>query len=248
MLNNTTPKYNNSYYGNIAETDSLWNPTFDPLIHYEQGKEQGCDSIHSCAHKIVGIPATIIGEGNGNKYQSFINWWFNDFIYPNLNHNTGTLCPIDQEELKGPTVCLGAGAAVHMFDTFTNTEWPFAKDTFNFARSQQNGYYNASSDCPGLFEPNCRLTTWMNFDGIYQMTRSSIQMGYYEWNSTVKTSCQMLLNYTVPLLNNETYVLNELSNTTHIMPGIIAGVAECIMQFPSMVATKYKWTCCAPFP
>ena len=248
LLNNATPKYNNSYYANIAENTNLWNITFDPLIHYEEGREQGCDSIHACAHKIVGIPATIVGEQNRMKYQSFINWWFDGFIYPNLDPHTGTLCPTDQEILMGKSVCLGAGAAVHMFDTFTATQWPFAMDTFKFARSLQNGYYNKSSECPGLFEPNCKLTTWSNFDGIYQMTRSSKQMNYYEWNNTVRTSCEMLLNYTVPLLNNETFVIKELSDDTHIMPGIVAGVAECVMQFPSLITTKYNWTCCAPFP
>eukprot|EP00483_Globobulimina_turgida_P003027 UN03032 len=90
---NAQPLYNNSYYANIATNQSLWNATFYSLLNYTEGKEQGCSSIHGCCHKIVGIPATIVGEGNGEKYIDFINWWFNDFIAPNLNPEYGVLCP-----------------------------------------------------------------------------------------------------------------------------------------------------------
>ena len=105
-----------------------------------------------------------------------------------------------------------------------------------------------------MFSPDCNINTFTNFDGIYQLTRSSIQLGYFEWNSFVKSVCNDYLNYVVPILNNQSTVLYQtgdvygLSKNTHVMPGVIAAVAECVMQFPDLVETMYNWKCCAPFP
>eukprot|EP01084_Bolivina_argentea_P200315 342548_1 len=105
---NATPKYDNTYYGNIASNSLLWNSTFYSLLNYSQGIQQGCDSIHSCSHKIVSIPATIFCEGNQHKYHKFISWWFNDFMFPNLNTAYGVLCPEIDIEQVGIDDCLGS--------------------------------------------------------------------------------------------------------------------------------------------
>eukprot|EP01084_Bolivina_argentea_P038367 70926_1 len=241
---NAQPKYNNSYYANIAMNKSLWNPTFYSLLNYTEGKEQGCTSIHGCCHKIVGIPATIVGEGNEQKYNDFIQWWFNDFIAPNLNPLYGVLCPQQDIENKGIGVCLGSGAAVHFFDKFTNTPYPLAVQVMNFVKSLQN---NSTSNCPGLWNPSCSLSGDADMDGITQYTNAAYQIQFDGWNTTVKQECENIMNFYVPRLNNESYVLHEMTKNTHKLPGIVAAVGQCNMYFPQLVKTKHNWLCCAPF-
>lgn len=241
---NVKPKYNNSFYANIATNQTLWNDTFYPLLNMTQGQQLGCPSIHSCCHKIVGIPATIVGEGNKEKYSKFINWWFNDFIYPNLNKQYGVLCPQQDIDTKGINTCLGSGAAVHFFDKFTNTPYPYPINVYNFMQSLQN---NASSKCQGLWNPSCSMSGDQDMDGITQYTNVAYQMNKYEWNTTIINTCQSMLQFYVPKLNNATYVLQKMSGDTHKLPGILGAVGQCLMYFPQLVQTKYPWRCCAPF-
>ena len=91
------------------------------------------------------------------------------------------------------------------------------------------------------------MDSYSNLDGIYQLTRSAKQMNYYQWNNTVIDSCNNLLTFFIPKLNNKTYVLSKMSTNTHVLPGIVGAVSECIMQFPHLVNTTYSWRCCAPF-
>lgn len=241
---NAQPLYNNSYYAAIALNATLYNETFYSLLNMTQGQEQGCKEIHSCAHKIVGIPATIIGEGNKETYSSFINWWFNDFIYPNLNTEYGVLCPQQDIDTYGVNVCLGSGAAVHFFDKFTNTPYPYPMQVYKFMQSQEN---NSSSNCPSLWTSSCSMSGDEDLDGVTQFTNVAYQMNQYEWNTTVINVCENLVQFYVPKLNNETFVMKEITKNTHKLPGVLGAVGQCLMYFPELVETKYPWKCCAPF-
>ena len=48
----------------------------------------------------------------------------------NVDPATGTLCPAAQREKHGPTVCLGAGAAIHFVLNFAGRyPWPYVSAT-----------------------------------------------------------------------------------------------------------------------
>ena len=86
-----------------------------------------------------------------------------------------------------------------------------------------------------------------NMDGITQLSNSAKQLNEYEWNTTVLSECNKIIKSYVPKLNNETFVMDEMTKNTHTLPGIVGAVGQCSMYFPDIVQTKYNWRCCAPF-
>ena len=86
----------------------------------------------------------------------------------------------------------------------------------------------------------------MSLDGIFQVTRSSLQLGRARWGE-VKTSCTKLLATQEKLLNNVDRVMKTLGNTTHDIVNVVANVAECAQQFPDLVFTLRPWRCCARY-
>ena len=89
-------------------------------------------------------------------------------------------------------------------------------------------------------------TAYLNVDGIYQATRPSLQLGRVRW-AEVESACTRLLRLIVPTLNNATRLLDTggLSRHTHVLPALVAAVAECQARFGAdMVRTTRPWKMC----
>ena len=48
----------------------------------------------------------------------------------------------------------------------------------------------------------------------------------------------------VPTLNDEVKLLGDVSRNSHILPALVASVAECGHWFPDMVVTQRPWKLC----
>ncbi|EGD73090.1 hypothetical protein PTSG_04804 [Salpingoeca rosetta] len=231
------PRYRNQVYHEFANNTKEWLPTYEALLH--AFPSAGCDSVHSCAHKMVAIPAVLALE-SGTKSEpvlDFLNWWF-VWLTENMDPTTGTLCPPLQRDIHGPGVCLGAGAAVHFLLNFQQRyPWPYAEQLWPFARSlqQDNGFWSAP-------------TSWLNLDGIFQMTRSPWDTPLNNTQGT-RAACVKFATAAAALLNDKSTILSPpLINSTHFLPGLTGALGECERAFPGMLCSHRKWSCCAPFP
>ena len=85
---------------------------------------------------------------------------------------------------------------MHFVDTFFVVQrWPYINQTYQFIK---NSYLKSNcGEIVGtkLFSLDCSINMWINFDGIYQLTRSSIQLGFYEWDTFVQSVCNDYLHY-----------------------------------------------------
>jgi hypothetical protein len=85
----------------------------------------------------------------------------------------------------------------------------------------------------------------MTLDGIFQTTRSSVQLGRRDWD-LVEDACDRLLATQAPRVNDAGYVLGRSQNS-HQLPNIVAAIGECATHFPALVKTRRPWTCCARY-
>ena len=86
----------------------------------------------------------------------------------------------------------------------------------------------------------------MSLDGIFQLARSSIQLGRAEWDS-VKGACVRLLAAQEKNLNDEDHVMSKYGSKSHDLANAVANVAECATHFPELVVTRRTWSCCARY-
>ena len=90
----------------------------------------------------------------------------------------------------------------------------------------------------------------MTLDGIFQTTRSALQLGVLESDPRVRRACNRLLatqSATKHSLNDLSHVMRTAGGNSHQLPNRVAAVAECATQFPEMVKTRNKWSCCARY-
>lgn len=224
------PARPNTLYESIAQNQSLWKPTFEPLIKVEPGA--GCDHFHQCAHKAVAIPAmlSMTSANSTEKFKPFLDWLINYFD-TNVDPSTGTWCTA-KEKKKGRTgllSCLGGSFAVHVLHTGLNSTWPYNQTLQNFSL--------------GLQDKNGGWSGWsgyMNVDGIFQAARL-IPTSSKSLIESIRTACDNYLHEAVPKLNDKHGVLKDLSENTHKLFASVAAVSECNKWFPEMIKTLRPW-------
>ena len=87
----------------------------------------------------------------------------------------------------------------------------------------------------------------MTLDGIFQMTRSALQLGVLRTDARVKRACERLLKTQEKALNDRDHVLKHWGSNSHQLPNVVAAVAECAVQFPELIRTTNQWSCCARY-
>mmetsp|Transcript_304 Transcript_304/g.1123 ORF Transcript_304/g.1123 Transcript_304/m.1123 type:complete len:134 (-) Transcript_304:1227-1628(-) len=112
--------------------------------------------------------------------------------------------------------------------------YPEALLEFALALQDENGLFDED---PGS----------MSLDGIFQITRSAKQLGTLRSDFRVQGACLKLLRTMTPRLNNNSFLNDHYSVNSHVLPNVVAAVAECAEQFPRLVVTEREWTCCARY-
>ena len=85
---------------------------------------------------------------------------------------------------------------------------------------------------------------YMDVDGIYQVTRPSLQLGKARWDE-VERACDALMAITTHALTDEaTFFGPAVSGISHTLPALVSAVAECQLHFPAMIKTTKPWKMC----
>lgn len=237
-----SPRFNNSMYIALARKGPAeWQAFFDSFYHGTSTERAGlyCKSksgIHACGQVIGSIPS-VLAYTTGKDHAEFIRWWAG-WIAERTDKQTGTLCPAENRQTWFD--CLGGGMATH------GIQLGLQKSGYNFPLSDPHALLNFSL---GLQGSN---GTWrgkigsLSLDGIFQASRSSLQLQRSRW-AEVRRACSLLLNISAAQLNDEVTVQKTLWNNSHALPNALAAVAECAQLFPHMVRTLRPWTCCARY-
>jgi len=242
------PRFNNSVYVELARRGpAMWEAFFGPA--YDGGetcyseKLHGHD-IHGCG-QIIGSVPSVLAFTTGKDHADFMNWWA-DWIAHHTDDETGTLCPTKRSALRmcgkpyALYECLGGGMATH------GIQLGLAASGYNFplAKPSQLLNFSLGLQCPdGTWE---EVIGSMTLDGIFQVTRSSLQLRKSRWH-LVQLACSRMLRAFAKRLNDADAMMREYGNTSHALPNIVAAVAECAQLFPQMVKTRRPWSCCARY-
>lgn len=243
LLINRNAARQNQYYQSVARNESAWGPTFLPLLEGPfPVPGVGCDSVHSCAHKLVAVPAVLLMANFTPRptLQPLLDWWFTT-MESHLDNTTGEWCP-PQQHVASVSACLGAGMAVHALYNAVNRPWPLPSVVRDFALGLQG-----AAGVPGLWADS--LNNWLNLDGVFQAARAANATGGPELHTRVRGACDAFLALAAEVLNNATAVLDTsplargggLSKDTHGLPGVVTAVAECAKWFPDLVVTARPW-------
>ena len=231
------PRYNNTVYMALAQASPTeWAAFFEPLYNGSvcYSKSLGGNNIHSCGQIIGSVPA-VLAYTTGNTFSSFFTWW-SSWVANRTTKTLGVLCPVSNST-HALYECLGGGMATHGIQLGLGLGLKLSdpQALLEFALRMQ--------DDDGLWDSD---PASMSLDGIFQVTRSSLQLGRARWGE-VKTSCTKLLATQEKLLNSVDRVMKTLGNTTHDIANVVANVAECAQQFPDLVFTLRPWRCCARY-
>ena len=243
LLIDRNAAFPNRYYQGVARNKSAWAPTFLPLLEGPfPVPGVGCDSVHSCAHKLVAVPAVLLMANFTPlaTLQPLLDWWFAT-METHLDNSTGEWCP-PQQHVASVSACLGAGMAAHSLYNAVHRPWPLPSVVRDFALTLQG-----ASGVPGLWADT--LNNWLNLDGVFQAARAANATGGSDLQTRVHAACDTFLALAAQVLNNATAVLSTsplargggLSRDTHGLPGVVTAVAECAKWFPDLVVTARPW-------
>jgi hypothetical protein len=231
------PAFNNSVFIKLAQsTEADWFKFFDPLYNGTTCYKSSLhgNNIHSCG-QIIGSVPSVLAYTTGSEHIKFLTWWA-AWIANNTDSRYGVLCPVDGSE-TALYACLGGGMATHGIELGLglgfNLSNPAALLKFALKMQSSTGYWSGDAGS-------------MSLDGIFQLARSSIQLGRAEWDS-VKGACVRLLAAQEKNLNDEDHVMSKYGSKSHDLANAVANVAECATHFPELVVTRRTWSCCARY-
>ena len=234
------PKYLNANYTALAtQGPADWHAFFDPLVQANGTRcyksKIGGNDIHGCG-QIIGSVPSVLAATTGDKYLPFLQWW-RSFIANQTDPTRGVICPIDNST-EALYECLGGGMATHGIELGLGLGFRLSAPAalLDFALSMQD-------EDDGLFHGDASS---MSLDGIFQVTRSSLQLNRSKWDR-VQDACARLLATQAKNLNDGIKVLGKFSKDSHGLPNVVANVAECSQTFPSLVKTRRPWRCCARY-
>ena len=212
--------------------EGVWRSTFLPLLN---ATAPSCNSIWCMGHEIASYPAALLMTRGRTRDAAFFAWWADDFLAPAVDPATAMWC--ERAAWAPPNVpCLGG--AFHMNFVLIALRVPLSLPE-TLVRVV-GGMQNASTGLWG----NDRDPNYIDLDGVYQVVRPAVQMGGAAgpaW-AAAQQLCTRFLARAETSLNDPATVLGGVyGSNTHILPGALAGVAECAKAFPSMVRTLRPW-------
>ena len=182
------------------------------------------------SHIVSGVPAALAMTGEGND--DFYEWYF-DWLDRNVDPRSGFWC-------RGLVHRLGIirrptkhemGGAFHMYYVYERfgRKWPYPERIVDHTLRLQHAN--------GLWDSD--VTYCIDLDGVYCLTRSSRNAGWYR-RDDVYTACLRYLETAERILNDREFLFRRYRDS-HILTGALAAVAECARFFPEIVRTARPW-------
>lgn len=238
------PAYVNRDFEAILAYPEMWPSTFDPLLLSAcYSRKLKGNNIHECGQQIGAYPATLISFDKGaESFSNFLDWWV-QWLTNNTDLEFGVLCPIANTTLARDE-CIGGAMPTYgvMLSLDQRYVLPYPNQSLTFALEVQRETGGVWSD-----DPDSSKLGSLTLDGIFQVTRSALQLGTPASLQDAQASCVTLLEIAVPQLSNSTRLFSTYATSSHILPNVVAAVAECAQTFPNLVRTTRPWSCCARF-
>lgn len=238
------PAFANRDFEAILANPEMWSATFDPLLLTAcYSRKLNANNIHECGQQIGAYPATLVSYDNGTEsFSNFVDWWVR-WLMNNTDPEFGVLCPIANSTLARDE-CIGGAMPTYgvMLSLDQGYVLPYPNQSLAFALEVQRetgGVWSDDLDSSKLGS--------LTLDGIFQVTRSALQLGTPASLQDAQASCVTLLEIAVPQLSNSTRFFDTYATSSHILPNVVAAVAECAQTFPYLVRTIRPWSCCARF-
>ena len=231
------PRYRNELFEQLAGNESMWAWWIESLLNADvalppENVTSGCSSGYDCAQNIASPMAWLVMTDRNSSFLPFQRWYYQYLSAHGVDRATGLWCTPAQKQKHGVGNCIGG--SFHIDFVFTHAGQPFpaplAQLNASLALQLADGKWSESN-------------WYLDIDGIYQVTRPSVQAGKARWGE-VRQACNKLMAKVVPILNDESQLLGDVSRNSHILPALVASVAECGHWFPDMVATHRPWKLC----
>lgn len=248
------PLKRNQLFDGIAATPSLWQPTIQGLLDVDARPPSpnisaGCSSGYQCAQNIASLASWYIQTNSTfaglSSYASFMRWYFK-YLRMAADPITGLWCTPAQQKKHGKINCIGGSFHIDfIFQAVAEhrNEAPGADPSFPFPAAQFNT--SLSLELPGGGWTRSGLE-YLNVDGLYQLTRASLQLGRARWPE-VEQACDRLMAKVTKALTDSRMILGnkgKVSQNSHTLPALVSAVAECQKMFPSMIKTRRPWKMC----
>lgn len=182
------------------------------------------------SHVVSGVPAALAMTGGGTD--EFFEWYFDwldraadpasGFWCRGIVHRLGILPRPTKHEM---------GGAFHMYYVYEyfGRKWRYPEKIVDHTLRLQHAN--------GLWDSD--VTYCIDLDGVYCLTRSSRNAGWYR-KDDVYRACVRYLETAERILNDREFVFGRYRNS-HILTGALAAVAECASYFPETVRTARPW-------
>ncbi|HSV98289.1 MAG TPA: hypothetical protein VLM75_15300 [Spirochaetota bacterium] len=182
------------------------------------------------SHVVSGVPAALAmtGEGADNFYDWYFDWLDraadpkSGFWCRGLVHRLGLIRRPTKHEM---------GGAFHMYYVYEyfGRKWRHPEKVVDHTLRLQraNGLWDAD------------VTYCIDLDGVYCLTRSSRNAGWYR-KDDVYRACVRYLETAERILNDREFMFKRYRNS-HILTGALGAVAECELFFPDTIRTACPW-------
>ena len=253
------PKLNNQLFERIAATQSLWQPTVHGLLHADDALPpmnitSGCHEGYACAQNIASLASwwiqTNVSQHGIIRHAPFLSWYFK-YLREQSDPETGLWCIASQIQKHGEMNCIGGSFHIDFVMQnvvmFPENAPPGTDASFAYPKQVLNSSLALENKRTGGWTPNGMA--YLNVDGMYQVTRPSVQLGKARWDE-VEKSCDRLMALVTTALNDEAKILGEQSSVgriSHNLPALIGAVAECKKHFPKMIKTTRPWKACLDY-
>lgn len=192
--------------------------------------------IWARSHKVAAVPGTLMmtDPHYADTYAPFFDWFW-AYLRNNSNPEYGYWCLPPNAPPPDSEGCLGGAFHIAFTLACGRQPLPNAEGMLNMTLFTQN-------PVTGLWMGD-KVPGYMDQDGVYVTTRSSVQLGQARWPE-VRTMCSRYLNTAAAVLNNATLVLGPTSpygSIVHTLAGVVTSVAECQRWFPDLVTTTRPW-------
>ncbi|MFW5712462.1 MAG: hypothetical protein ACOCXF_04890 [bacterium] len=182
------------------------------------------------SHIVAAIPA--VAALLGYPHEKFMHWYF-DWLDREADPATGFWCRGLVHKLgllRRPTKH-EMGGAFHMYYVYEyfGRQWRYPVQVINTTLSlqQPNGFWDGE------------VSYCIDLDGIYNLTRSSKIAGDYR-QEDIRRAITRYLESTEALLNDRERFFASYSNS-HMLPAVLAAIAEIQKFYPELVHTPKPW-------
>jgi hypothetical protein len=207
---------------------AVWNASIAAMFTAPQG-------VWSASHKIAAVPGTLMmtDPSWASTYADFFAWFW-AFLAANSSPAVGFWC-LPPNPMPPNAMCLGGAFHVAFTLACGGQPLPHAEALLNTTLAMQD-------PVTGLWNGD-KLPGYMDQDGVYVTTRSSVQLGKARWGD-VERMCAAYVATAAGVLTNASLLLGAgtpFGGIVHDLAGVVTPIAECARWFPGLVVTERPW-------